>query len=177
MKALSRDELNSLIVVAQQDGDEMALMVRVAFNHGLRVTELLSLTRDNIVGNTLVVQRLKGSKMTSQPLLADERAGLLKLAATCPGVFFAMSRWTFNRRLKEWGAKAGIDASRLHAHVLKHSTGRLAYKAGMGIAELQTYLGHVSGSSTMVYTQASESEASAAFAAAIGQSFAVAGGR
>jgi integrase len=178
VKSLSRQELTSLVAVAQQDGDDMALMIRCCFNHGLRVSELLSLTKDNIVGNMLVVQRLKGSNQTCQPLLADEKDGLLNLAKT-DGLFFPMSRWTFNRWLKTWGAKAGIEPSRLHAHVLKHSAGRIAYLGGMGLPELQTYLGHVSGSSTMVYVQSSESEAAAAFAAAIGgQSFnAAAAGR
>jgi hypothetical protein len=47
--------------------------------------------------------------------------------------------------------------------------GRLGYLGGMGVAELQKYLGHVSGSNTLVYLEARESEACSAFAAAMGR--------
>lgn len=158
MKSLTKDELNRLLAVAGSD----ALMFRVMFNHGLRVSEVINLTDANIVDGFLVVQRLKGSKRTTQRVLADE-AELL----TMKGRFFPMSRWTVNRRLEEYGAAAGISG--LHAHVLKHTCGRLSYKAGLGLPEIQKRLGHVVGSNTMIYMEADEAEADLAFAAAVGR--------
>jgi integrase len=140
----------------------------VCFNHGLRVSELVNLDASNIVDGHLVVQRLKRSRKTTQPLLPDEKDGLLALAQKS-GKFFPMSRWTFDRRMKEYGAKAGIPEFKRHAHALKHSTGRLAYLGGMGIPELQAYLGHKNGGNTMIYLQADEQQAASAFAAAVGK--------
>jgi integrase len=144
------------------------LLFLTTFNHGLRASEALNLDSTNIVGDHLRVQRLKGSRTTLQPLLDDEKAGLLELAKKS-GKFFPMSRMTFHRRMQEYGAKAGIPEFKRHAHCLKHSCGRLAYLGGMRVAELQTYLGHVNGGNTMIYLQADEEESARAFAAAMGK--------
>jgi type 1 fimbriae regulatory protein FimB/type 1 fimbriae regulatory protein FimE len=164
MKSLTRDELHRLFDAAEQVSHKDALMLRVTFNHGLRVSEVISLNESNIVGGHLVVQRLKKSRKTTQPLLPDEQE-----LTTMTGRFFPMSRMTFHRRMVEYGRKAGIPEFKCHAHALKHSTGRLAYLGGMKVAELQKYLGHVNGGNTMVYLEADEAEAAAAFAAAVGK--------
>ena len=41
-------------------------MLLVAYNHGLRVSEVLSLTKENIQDGALVIQRLKGSNKTTR---------------------------------------------------------------------------------------------------------------
>jgi integrase len=160
MKSLTRDELNRLLEVAGTD----RLMFAVMFNHGLRVSEVINLTDANVVSGHLVVQRLKKSCKTTQPLLADEQA-----LTTMKGRFFPMSRITAWRRMQEYGKLANIPEFLRHPHALKHTTGRLGYKGGMGVAELQSYLGHKNGGNTMVYMQAEESEACSAFAAAVGK--------
>lgn len=161
MKSFTKDELKALLAVAQ---GRDKLMFTVMFNHGLRVSEVLALTDANVQDGHLVVQRLKGSEKTTQRILADEQE-----LFTLKGKFFPMSRWTVNRRLEEYGAKAGIPEFKRHAHVLKHTTGRLAYKGGCGVAEIQSILGHKCGGNSMIYMQADESEAYAAFAAAVGK--------
>jgi type 1 fimbriae regulatory protein FimB len=167
VKALTRIELDALLSVAEKHNPLHALMFLVTFNHGLRVSETLSLTRANIVNGYLVVQRLKGSKRTSQPLLPSERDGLLALAQN-EGRFFPTYRMNFWRLMQRYGAEADIPRFKCTPHKLKHTTGRLGYEGGMGIPELQTWLGHKNGQNTMVYLQASEEQAANAFAAAIG---------
>ena len=145
-------------------------MLLVTFNHGLRVSETLALTAENFVDGFLVVQRLKGSKKTAQPLLPSERDGLLALVETTTGPIFAgQYRRKVDRMIKKYGAAAGIPSFKLHAHTLKHSCGRLGFQGGMSLPEIQAYLGHINGKNTMVYLEASEEEASAAFAAAVGK--------
>jgi integrase/recombinase XerD len=169
MKNLTHVELDALLSEAKKESEKAYLMLAVMFNHGLRVSEMLSLTSANIVGNFLVVQRLKGSRKTSQPLLASEKDALLALAES-DGLFFAGEhRRKVDRMIKRVGKKAGIPAFKCHAHVLKHTTGRLGYEGGMGIPELQSYLGHVSGKNTMVYLESTEEQAASAFAAAVGR--------
>jgi type 1 fimbriae regulatory protein FimE len=177
MKCLLRHELDALLAAAKSESMSDYLMFLVTFNHGLRVTEVVGgrdwesgkdhapLSKANLVGDRIVVSRLKHSMTTTQPLLENERGFLLKIE----GPWFPMSRWTFRRRMQHYGAKAGLDLSRCHPHSLKHACGRLAYLGGMGLPELQTYLGHRVGSNTMIYAQASEGEACAAFAAAVGK--------
>ena len=105
----------------------------------------MSLTPDDIVdGGYLVVDRLKGSRKTTQPLLANEKDGLLELVAkTAPGrPLFPVSRWTVRRRLQEYGEIARVPLFKCHPHVLKHTCGRLGFKGGMSVTELVAYLGH-----------------------------------
>jgi integrase len=169
MKSFTKSELDAFLAVTEKESSRDALMFRVTFNHGFRVSETLSLTRHNIVDGYVVMQRLKKSRKTTQPLLADERDGLLALAASTEYRLFPMDRSTYGRKMKYYGAKAGIPAFKCHPHALKHSTGRLGYKGGMGLPELQNYLGHKNGGNTMVYLEASEEESCVAFAAAVGK--------
>ena len=165
MKSLTKKELDALLA-ATPESDK--LLLQVAFNHGLRVSELVNLDASNIVDNYLVVNRLKGSRRTTQPLLPNEKDGLLALAKQS-GKFFPMSRWTVNRRIKEYGKKAGIPEFKCHPHALRHTTGRLGYLAGIGIPEIQKYLGHVSGSNTLIYLESSEEDACNAYAKVVGK--------
>ena len=167
MKSLTRSELDALLIVVRKHSEQDYLMFLVTFSHGLRVSETLSLTRENLVSSHLIVQRQKGSNKTCQPLLDDERAALEELAAKTEGRLFPMSRTTFWRRMHDYGREAGIAQVLLHPHVLRHSAGRLGYLGGMGVAEIQRYLGHRNGANTMIYIEASESEACSAFAAAV----------
>ena len=164
-KSLTRPELDALLAVARKHSEADYLMILVTFNHGLRVSETLRLTSQNFVDGYIVVQRLKKSRKTTQPLLPNEVDGLRALGK--PGeCLFPIHRSTFWRRMQEYGDEAGIPSFKRHCHVLKHTCGRLGFKGGMTIPEVQVYLGHVDGGNTLVYMQADEAEAASAFAAA-----------
>lgn len=167
MKSLTRVELDALLRVARLRSESDYLMFKLAFYHGLRISEVLSLSAENIVGGCLIIQRLKGSKRTIQPLPADDREAIEKLAAN-GGPFFMICRKTAWLHMKEYAAEAGVPAFKAHPHVLKHTCGKLGLLGGMTLPELQTRLGHKSGSSTMVYLQTDDEQASKAFAAAVG---------
>jgi len=168
MKSLSRDELMSLLEVAKRHNERDWLMILTTFNHGLRVSETLSLTRGNLIDRHLVVQRLKGSRKTVQPLLPSERDALLDLASKTEHQLFPICRKTFWSKMKVYGAEAGIPSFKATCHTLKHTAGRLGFKAGMGIPELVAYLGHKNPANSLIYAQASEQEAAEAFGAAFG---------
>ena len=167
MKSLTKTELGSLLAVARRHSEADHLMLLVAYNHGLRVSEVLSLTKENLQDGALVIQRLKGSKKTTQTLLPSELDGLEALAKT-DGLFFPICRMTAHRRIKAYAEEAGIVSYKAHMHCLKHTTAMQALDGGMKINELQTYLGHVSGNSTLMYLRVNDETASKAFAAAVG---------
>jgi len=162
MKSLTRDELNRLLDAAGSD----RLMFTVMFNHGLRVSEVINLDETNVVDGHLIIQRLKKSRKTTQPLLADERA-----LVTMTGKFFPMNRKTVWRKIQASGKLAGIPSFKCHPHALKHTTGKLGFNKGQGmtIPEVQAYLGHVNGGNTLKYMESDEPEACSAFAAAVGK--------
>ena len=113
------------------------------------------------------MQRLKGSCRTAQKLLPNEAALLAEYKIPECGRLFPIHRQTAWRHVKALGVAAGIPAHRCHPHVLKHCCAKLGLAGGMTLPELQTYLGHKSGSSTMAYLRQDDETASNAFAKAL----------
>ena len=165
MKSFTREQLDRLLEVARKASLADYLMLLVTFNHGLRVSETLSLTKDNIANGYISVKRGKGSHRCEHPLLPNEAEYLSSLT----GKFFPMTRMTFWRKMRKYGEAAGIPIYLCHPHTLKHTTGRLGFKGGMDIPQLQAYLGHKNGGNTLIYMQADIQESAAAFAAAVGR--------
>lgn len=181
MKSLNQEQLTALLNVARKYSEADYLLVLMAYQHGLRVTELVGLTAANVVDDHLYVVRQKNSNPTRHPLFANERELVRqRVAASDGGRLFSMSRWTVRRRLQEFCAEAGVPCHLGHPHALRHSCGRLAYLGGAGLPEIQKFLGHKSISSTGIYLEASESEASASVMSALSpavKSSAAAGGQ
>jgi integrase len=169
MKYLTKDELGAMLVQAQSAGPMDHLMILIAFNHGLRVSEVLDLGAKNFVDGYLIVERLKGSRKTVQKLLPNEAALLADYKISPCGRLFPIHRQTAWRHVKALGIAAGIPSFKCTPHALKHTCAKAGLAGGMTLPELQTYLGHKSGSSTMIYLKTSDEEACNAFAAAAGK--------
>jgi integrase len=169
----TREELDSLFATARKHDVRDYWMLMVTWNHGLRVSETLALTRDNFSGGNLAVRRLKGSEATLQPVLpaesAETRIAFMEFVTATEGRLFPIHRATFWRRIQDYGKEAGLATEKCHPHILKHSCGRLSYEGGMGIPEIQKWLGHVNGKNTLVYMESTQEKAAAAFAAACGR--------
>jgi integrase len=168
MKYLLKDELQAMLGRAKEASPAVHLMILLAFNHGLRVSEVLSLTLNNFQDGHLVIQRLKGSMKTAQKLLPNEAALLADYKIPECGRLFPIHRQTAWRHVKALGVAAGIPSFKCFPHALKHTTAKTGLAGGMTLPELQAYLGHKSGSSTMVYLREDDDVASKAFAAAAG---------
>ena len=170
MKAMTRVQLDTVLAVARKHSEDDYLALLIGFNHGLRVSEIVALCPENIVNGYLVVQRLKRSKRTVQPLLPNERDAVMAKVAK-GGLFFPMCRKTLWMHMKAYCKEAGVPFGRdfVTPHSLKHTTGRLGFKGGMTIPEVGARLGHKNLGNSLIYMQATEEEASMAFANAVGQ--------
>jgi integrase len=164
---MTREQLDALLKVAKEHDERDWLMLLVTFQHGLRVSETLSLTKANLVGGYIVVERGKGSHRCEHPLLPNEVEQLTTLAHK-DGRFFPVSRVTFWRRMQHYGKKAGLPSMLCHPHALKHTCGRLGFLGGMTVPDLVEYLGHVNPANSLIYAKSDIATASAAFAAAVG---------
>ena len=146
------------------------LMLKVGLLHGLRVSELVGLRREDIRDGYIAVQRLKGSLktvqrqiQTSDPAFSEaEELSELYSRLGPRELVFPITRFGVIKLMKRAGIKAGIPAHKLHPHVLKHSCAMLGIDS-MGIRKMRQYLGHKSISSTGSYLEASDEEASDAF--------------
>ena len=65
MQHLTPDEIKQIIRNIKQERNK--LLIRVGFLHGLRISEILDLTKESIRDGYINVQRLKGSLPTIQP--------------------------------------------------------------------------------------------------------------
>jgi integrase len=169
MKSLSIAELDAFLNVAKKHSERDYLMFLVTFLHGLRISETLSLTAENIVDGHLVVQRSKGSRKTVQRLLADE-SDIVLLAKQRNGLrLFPLTRMTCWRKMQRYGRAAGLPAFLCHPHALRHTTAMLMLDGSAKVNAVQNYLGHVNGANTLRYLELSDEEGSKAFAAAVGK--------
>lgn len=166
MQALTRDELLALLRSARAASERDWLLILIAFHHGLRVSEVIRIKREDIRGGELTVCRLKGSQKTVQPLvshaepLLDERSGLLDYLKSAPisSPLFKQHRSTAWRRIQRHAHAAGIAPQKASVRALKHSLATQTIdKAGVKAVQLQ--LGHKSAKNTLVYTDLSPADA------------------
>ncbi len=143
-------------------------MLEVLYATGLRVTELVSLTTENISLRQGVIRVLgKGKKERLVPLgedavdwvehyMHDARSALLGEISS--DVVFPsrrgqkMTRQTFWHRIKHYANIAQIDASSLSPHVLRHAFATHLLNNGADLRVVQLLLGHSDLSTTQIYT-------------------------
>ena len=168
-QSLSRDQVLAILRAAKAKRERDWLMILVAFAHGLRATEVVELTRENFSDGFLTVQRLKGSKRTTQRLLShpdpllDEGTAMVCFLQKVfeKQKLFPVTRQRFWQILQEHGEAAGVPAHLRHPHTLKHSIAmQMIHSAG--IEKTRQYLGHQNISSTGEYLVVDDDEASAA---------------
>ena len=142
-------------------------MLEVLYACGLRVTELVSLTLEQLNLRQGVVRVFgKGSKERLVPLgeeavhwleryLREGRAALL--AGRPSDVLFPsrlgeqMTRQTFWHRIKHHARVAGID-KHLSPHTLRHAFATHLLNHGADLRSVQMLLGHSDLSTTQIYT-------------------------
>ncbi len=150
-------------------------MLHLAYAAGLRVSELVGLTCDDLEqpGLNLVRVRGKGRRERVLPLWSGTRSVLrdwlaIRPDATSPYLFLnargvGMTRHGFAHRLKLHAETArrsvpSIAAKRITPHVLRHSCAMNTYESVGDVRKVSTWLGHASVLSTEVYVRASPLE-------------------
>ena len=150
---------------ANRQAHRDATMVQVAFRHGLRVSELVALTWDQVDfrRSTLHVNRRKGGTPATHPIPGDELRALrrLKREQAPPAKFIFTSEHGapfaeggFRTVVARLGRAAGISF-RVHPHMLRHACGFALANAGHDTRSIQAYLGHCSIQHTVKYTELS----------------------
>ncbi|WP_455864268.1 site-specific tyrosine recombinase XerD [Pantoea agglomerans] len=143
-------------------------MLELLYATGLRVTELVSLTLNNVSLRQGVVRVIgKGDKERLVPLgeeavhwieqyLEYGRPWLLN-GQTLDVLFPSnraqqMTRQTFWHRIKHYATLAGIDSAKLSPHVLRHAFATHLLNHGADLRVVQMLLGHSDLSTTQIYT-------------------------
>ena len=176
MDYLTKDETIKLFEVAQSKGPRELLLCHLLVFHGLRITEALTLTVDQVRNGFLSVQRLKGSGHSRQPLMKHENplldetrslAAYLQTRGDADGSRIllisrkgsGLTRQQGHRIFRDIALEAGIEEGRANPRVGKHTCASLLLRSGATLPFLQRYLAHRDAKSTMAYLGVSESEA------------------
>jgi|SRR5271170_1374338 len=190
-KVLSLADVDKLLRVANEGIDSverpaalrlraarLACLIELLYASGLRVSELLSLPKSAAKAREpLIVIRGKGGKERLVPISEPAKAALAHyrdlLESQAPGrakspwLFPAggrsgrLTRQAFARELKTVAAAAGLSASRLSPHALRHAFASHLLQNGADLRVVQELLGHADISTTQIYTHVLDERAKA----------------
>jgi type 1 fimbriae regulatory protein FimB len=162
---LTPAEIDRLIAAARRlgrHGHRDAAMILLAYRHGLRVSELVSLRREqlDLRQGLLHVRRRKNGLPSTHPLHGPELRALRQVLHAYPETAYVfvsergapMTAATFRKLVARAGeaAKLGLP---IHPHMLRHSTGYKLANDGRETRAIQHYLGHRNIQHTVAYTR------------------------
>lgn len=162
-KYLVPEEVKRLAAAARltRHGHRDATMIKVAYKHGLRATELVNLRRDQVdlEAGLLHVRRRKNGTPSTHPIDGEELRALRKLIRDAPeGAYVFLSAWggpmterAFHKIVAAAGVAAGLPMP-AHPHQLRHGCGYKLAADGRDTRAIQLYLGHRNIAHTALYT-------------------------
>jgi type 1 fimbriae regulatory protein FimB/type 1 fimbriae regulatory protein FimE len=162
---LAPAEVERLITVAGKIGRHGlrdGLLILLAYRHGLRVGELVSLRWDQVdlQRGMLHVNRKKNGDPATHPLSGRELRTLRQLKRIYPESPFLfiterngpIREATVRKIITRAGQEAHIGLP-VHPHMLRHATGFYLANNGVDTRTIQAYLGHRNIKHTVRYTQ------------------------
>lgn len=165
-RELSREEYERLIAAARNLGRErLVLLMETICSTGIRVSEIKYITVEALRAGKAEIT-LKG-KIRTILLPSKLTKKLLKYAKkqkTVSGEIFLTRNGTGLSRKQIWAemksicARAGVAASKVFPHNLRHLFARLFYRTCRDIVRLADVLGHSSINTTRIYLVSSGTE-------------------
>ena len=162
---LTEAEVERLIKAAgdNRNGHRDATMILVAYRHGLRAAELVTLRWDAVdfTHGRLHVARVKNGSPSVHLLAGRELRALrrLKREQEPPSPFVFVSERAgpfttagFRKLIARLGATAKLGFP-IHPHMLRHACGYKLANDGVDTRSLQSYLGHKNIAHTVRYTE------------------------
>lgn len=157
-KYLTREEVVKLLGACGRPRDH--LMLRVLWETGVRVSELLSLTPDSIDWNAQVlgVRTLKRRDHVRTIPLRPSLLGDLARHIAGSGIagdrrLFPVTRQRMHQIVARAARMAGLPEDRSHPHALRHGFAIACVLARVPVLVLNEWLGHATLGATLVYTK------------------------
>jgi integrase/recombinase XerD len=191
MEYLKPNELLKVLGYARKHGAREHCMFLLGYAHGLRVSEIATLTLEDVRNGRIRCNRGKGSQHTVEELrenqnpLLDEKMALaawLRERKDADGSVFlftsrqgsCLKRKQVYNLFRKCVELAGLQPNQLGPHLLKHSYASHLLRNGADLAFVQKALGHAHISSTVRYTHVTASEAQVVSNRILGNVFAAA---
>jgi integrase/recombinase XerD len=164
-KILSEQDVDALLAAAKHLPAKRGLIalaaLEILYGSGLRISEMLGLTRTALNGGGILILRGKGGRERMVPLSAQALTAATALIAASPESRFIfagrnpkkpMTRQGFDKILYELALAANLDPARLSPHVLRHAFASHMLARGADLRSLQMLLGHADIATTEIYT-------------------------
>ncbi len=172
-KSLTAENINALLATAKEmkPAEEARLLaaLEILYASGLRISELLRLTAQQIETKPAwLIIKGKGNKERMAPLNASAHAAIAawlplrpqtKEGKASPWLFPSpqninqpLSRVRFFQMLKALAIKAGLEASCISPHTLRHAFATHLLEGGADLRSVQMLLGHADIATTQIYT-------------------------
>jgi type 1 fimbriae regulatory protein FimE len=163
---LTETEVERLLQAARKGryGPRDATAILLAYRHGLRVSELVTLRWDQVdlQAGLLHVRRVKAGADSTHPLRGPELRALRQLRRDWPDSVYVlcseragpMTTSNFRKVVSRSGAAARLGLA-VHPHMLRHACGYKLANDGQDTRAIQHYLGHRNIQHTVRYTELS----------------------
>lgn len=161
-KYLTKEEMHSFVMLSTTFSIDVELFCSVVAYTGCRISEALSLGKNNIdfQQHCIVIKCLKKRKRLVFRAIPVKSNFILKLrdgldrGLLTPDRLFPWSRMTGYRRIREVMEAAGIRGSYATPKGLRHAFGVNAVQSGVPLNMVQRWLGHADIKTTAIYTNA-----------------------
>lgn len=173
MNYLTIKQVENTLALAMEKSPRDHLMLLLSFRHGMRRGEVAALTLDDLKHGQIRIERLKGSMLTTQPMLTSNNE-----------IFdehFALDRWLhfrpqgsnflfpsrkgsitggqIERIAKYYLTLAGVPDTLTHHHSFKHAFCSIQARNGVKIEYIAQSVGHRDIKNTRIYLNVTDSEA------------------
>jgi len=148
-KYVTQEEISNILDKAKKDRYRNYILLLTLSRTGLRVSEVVSLRKKDIINNTIVVRQGKGRKDRVIPL-EDNLSNILGLfmdSLKPRSKLFPISERQVRNIVYKYAPK---DLS-VHPHTIRHSFAVHCLKQGMNLRSLQKILGHSNLTTTQIY--------------------------
>lgn len=159
-------EYNKLLdYLLTKDNKDYYYLVKVLATTGVRVSEFLQFTWEDIASGEVVLKGKGGKyrrilfkkdlqKEIQEYMEANGRSGLFVTSRKGD----PMSTRGLAERLKRWGRNCGIEKEKMHPHAFRHFFAKMFLKKCKDVVQLADMLGHSSVDTTRIYLQRSNDE-------------------
>ncbi|MEW6450254.1 MAG: site-specific tyrosine recombinase XerD [Pseudomonadota bacterium] len=169
--AQARDGMQAEAPAERLRAARLACLLEVLYATGLRVSELVALPESAARRDMrMLVVRGKGGRERLVPLNDSAKKTMADYLALRAEMKLDKSKWLFPsfgesghltrqhfaRELKALAAAAGLRASQVSPHVLRHAFASHLLQNGADLRVVQTLLGHADISTTQIYTHVLE---------------------
>lgn len=132
------------------------LILRVMYQSGLRVSEVVNLRPQDLSEGSIMVRQGKGQKDRAVPIPADLEKSLREYVSLRGGrgpvPIFRISTRQARNVVYDAIKEAGIT-KKVSPHILRHSYGRQCVINGLPLNVLQQWMGHAHIGTTYIYVQ------------------------